>query len=220
MTDGSTRLEDSIERMRDYPSLSLSVLTNETHQEAIWTGRVQPIRTRDGLEELLDDIHHERPYYVVPGGEVLHHPSCVASHTPQEWSDKVNRPFAIYELEIKYAGGKQRPAAYVRDPLIPELKRWHMFRDGSICPYAPWLEIWRWREHTVVDYMGHVLGWLIKWTVRDQAGIWIGPEMNHEPTFLLRNVGRNNECWCGSGKKYKKCHTMKGVRGLLFPNTA
>ena len=20
------------------------------------------------------------------------------------------------------------------------------------------------------------------------------------------NLGRNDECWCGSGKKYKKCH--------------
>ncbi|MBE7705577.1 MAG: methionine aminopeptidase, partial [Cyanobacteria bacterium SIG29] len=20
------------------------------------------------------------------------------------------------------------------------------------------------------------------------------------------NIGRNDECWCGSGKKYKKCH--------------
>jgi preprotein translocase subunit SecA len=21
-----------------------------------------------------------------------------------------------------------------------------------------------------------------------------------------RDVGRNDPCWCGSGKKYKKCH--------------
>ena len=22
----------------------------------------------------------------------------------------------------------------------------------------------------------------------------------------LTNPGRNDECWCGGGKKYKKCH--------------
>jgi hypothetical protein len=207
MTDGSSRLEASTERMRDYyPAFSLSVSTKGTHQEAIWTGRVQPIRTRDGLQELLDDIHHERPYYIVPGGEVLHHPQCTASHAQHAWIDKLTNPFAVYELAIKYGGAKQHPSAYVRDPLIPEVKRRHMFGDGSICPYAPWLEIWRWEEHTVVDYMGHILGWLIKWTIWDQIGVWIGNEIDHDSRFLLRSIGRNNECWCGSGKKYKKCH--------------
>jgi uncharacterized protein YecA (UPF0149 family) len=23
------------------------------------------------------------------------------------------------------------------------------------------------------------------------------------------NLGRNESCWCGSGKKYKKCHLME-----------
>jgi hypothetical protein len=207
MADETSRLGASIERMRDYyPAFSLSVSTVGTDQHAIWKGRVQPIRSRGGLEELLDDIHHERPYYVMPGGEVLHHPRCASSHEQHPWTNNLKRPFGVYEVEIKYSGGAQHPAAYVRDPPVPELKRWHMFGDGSICPYAPWLQIWKWQEHTVVDYLGHVLGWLIKWMVRDQAGVWIGPEINHDPTFLLRNIGRNNECWCGSGKKYKRCH--------------
>ena len=28
------------------------------------------------------------------------------------------------------------------------------------------------------------------------------PKVNSE----LENIGRNDPCWCGSGKKYKKCH--------------
>jgi uncharacterized protein YecA (UPF0149 family) len=24
-----------------------------------------------------------------------------------------------------------------------------------------------------------------------------------------RNPGRNDSCWCGSGKKYKKCHLVE-----------
>ena len=209
MVDEPSRLEASIERMRDYyPAFSLSVSTVGTDQGAIWKGRVQPIRSRDGLEELLDDIHHERPYYVMLGGEVLHHPRCASSHEQHPWTNYLKRPFGVYEVEIKYSGGAQHPAAYVRDPPVPEQKRWHMFGDGSICAYAPWLQIWKWQEHTVVDYLGHVLGWLIKWTIRDQAGVWIGAEINHDPAFLLRNIGRNNECWCGSGKKYKRCHRI------------
>ena len=26
------------------------------------------------------------------------------------------------------------------------------------------------------------------------------------PPKSARNLGRNAECWCGSGKKYKHCH--------------
>lgn len=43
-----------------------------------------------------------------------------------------------------------------------------------------------------------------------------GPNCNHghahahsKPTSPVRRVerpGRNEPCWCGSGKKYKKCH--------------
>jgi preprotein translocase subunit SecA len=28
------------------------------------------------------------------------------------------------------------------------------------------------------------------------------PKVNSEH----ENIGRNDPCWCGSGKKYKKCH--------------
>jgi hypothetical protein len=38
-----------------------------------------------------------------------------------------------------------------------------------------------------------------------------GPDCNHdhqvrEPTRRAERPGRNDDCWCGSGKKYKKCH--------------
>jgi uncharacterized protein YecA (UPF0149 family) len=39
--------------------------------------------------------------------------------------------------------------------------------------------------------------------------------MTHEPTPLqksLGRVGRNDPCPCGSGKKFKKCHLLLGVR--------
>jgi hypothetical protein len=193
--------------MRDYyPAFSLSFKDANEDQQAVWTGKVQPIRTTERLEDLLDDIHCERPFYVLSGGEVLHHPECEAEHTSHGWAEKLTNPYAVYELEVRHGGGRRHPKVYVRDPVIPEEKRRHMFGDGSICPYAPWQPIWLWEEHTVVDYMGHTLGWLIKWMVWEQVGAWVGLEIDHDPRFLLRNIGSNKPCWCGSGKKYKKCH--------------
>ena len=29
-----------------------------------------------------------------------------------------------------------------------------------------------------------------------------------------RNLGRNDECWCGSGRKYKRCHLEEDERKL------
>jgi len=28
----------------------------------------------------------------------------------------------------------------------------------------------------------------------------------HNPPKNSKDLGRNDPCWCGSGKKYKKCH--------------
>jgi hypothetical protein len=33
-----------------------------------------------------------------------------------------------------------------------------------------------------------------------------GPQTPHPSTTRTRKLGRNAPCWCGSGKKYKKCH--------------
>jgi SEC-C motif len=205
--EDASRLEASIEGMRDYyPTFSLSIVETGAGRQTVWTGRVQPIGTMDSLEELLDDIHHERPYYILPGGEVLHHPACTASHAQHGWSERLTNPHTVYELEVRYGGGRRHPRAYVRDPPPPEKNLPHTFSDGSICPYAPWHQVWLWDEHTVVNYMGHILGWLIKRTVWEQVGIWIGPEVSHDARFLLRSIGPNKQCWCGSGTKYKKCH--------------
>ena len=36
----------------------------------------------------------------------------------------------------------------------------------------------------------------------------------------LQSPGRNDECWCGSGKKYKTCHgapCCSGISGCFQP---
>ena len=37
---------------------------------------------------------------------------------------------------------------------------------------------------------------------------FIKPARRPEPETLAR-LGRNDLCWCGSGKKYKQCHLPK-----------
>ena len=34
-----------------------------------------------------------------------------------------------------------------------------------------------------------------------------------EPVVLGKRLGRNDPCWCGSGKKYKKCHLTEDEKG-------
>jgi hypothetical protein len=207
MLASSPRLALSIQAMQDFfPGFSLSSEATEQEGEAVWHGRVQPIQSMDQLSELLDDIHCERPVWIRPNGEVCHHPDCACTHVPQDWLNKIKNPFVNFDLEVRYRGGKQHPKVIVCRPAIPPQKARHLFGDGSICPYAPWENIWLGDRDSIVDYMGHAAVWLIKWMVWDQTGIWIGPELSHHADFLIKTIKRNQQCWCGSGLKYKKCH--------------
>lgn len=40
-----------------------------------------------------------------------------------------------------------------------------------------------------------------------------------EDEIRPRNLGRNDECWCGSSKKYKKCHLEEDERRLRQQQT-
>ncbi|HEX5081580.1 MAG TPA: hypothetical protein VFY40_06015, partial [Blastocatellia bacterium] len=61
-------------------------------------------------------------------------------------------PFVSFELEVRCGGGKRHPKVFVRRPVLPPHKTRHLFGDGSICPYAPWENVWLWDRDTVVDY--------------------------------------------------------------------
>jgi len=219
MADDSSRLDVSVQAMREYfPEFSLSLPTAGQRGEAVWKGQVQPIRTMDHLADLLDDIHRERPVWVQMGGEVSHHPACTSAHEHNGWVDKLTDPFVSFDLELRYGGGRKHPKAFVRRPVLQESKARHLFNDGSICPYAPWKGVWLWDQNTIVDYAGHAVVWLIKWILWDQASVWIGPEINHDRRFLVQAIGRNQQCWCGSGRKYKVCHLEQDQLAMRPPH--
>ncbi len=48
------------------------------------------------------------------------------------------------------------------------------------------------------------------------ASYFVGEEDDCQP----RNLGRNDECWCGSGRKYKRCHLEEDERNLRSKYTA
>ena len=44
------------------------------------------------------------------------------------------------------------------------------------------------------------------WAVYDLRQLWRSLGPRQEPVVKPAEPGRNDPCWCGSGKKYKKCH--------------
>ena len=68
------------------------------------------------------------------------------------------------------------------------------YAQGGQEPYmkpSPWLD--RYRE----DYGKHQAATMFE---------ALEAEPVQEPVVLGKRLGRNDPCWCGSGKKYKKCH--------------
>lgn len=50
--------------------------------------------------------------------------------------------------------------------------------------------------------------------VAGHTGIPATPDMVYEPDAAATTArrGRNEACWCGSGKKYKRCHLAEDLR--------
>jgi hypothetical protein len=213
MNAETSRLEASIEAMRLYfPEFSLSGLPLGTGPVAVWKGRLRPVVDAVPQEEILDDIHHGRPVMMRAGGIIEHRPDCAAEHCHHDWMVKVLASFPEYKLEVQYGGGQAHPRAYVRNPVVPFFKREkHHYKDGALCAYPPWLGVWRWDRHTVVEFMSHAAEWLIKWAVWEQAGVWLGAEMGHDPRLLLHEIQPEQECHCGSGKQYQFCDRQGDV---------
>lgn len=208
MSAAYSRLDASIAAMREYfPDFSLTGLPLGTGPVAVWKGRVRPFRSAERMEEVLDDIYHERAVMMRAGGSIEHRPDCAAAHCHHDWMEKLSNPFVDFKLEIHYAGRESHPRAFIRDPAVPFFKRQkHHLSDGALCAYPPWQGVWQWERDTVVNFMSHVVEWLVKWMVWEQACIWIGPEMGHDRNFLLREIRPDQECHCGSGKQYRLCH--------------
>jgi hypothetical protein len=217
MSADTSRLEASIEAMREYfPEFSLSGSPIGTGPVAVWKGWVQPLQSSEVLEKVLDDIHHERPVMMRAGGIVEHRSDCFTRHCHHDWMERVTNPFIKYKLEVQYGGGEAHPMAFVRAPVpLPSKERKHHFDNGSLCAYPAWQDVWRWDRDTVVGFMSHAVEWLVKWTVWEQADIWLGTEKGHTPGLLLREIHPDQQCHCRSGRKYGLCHRVADESSVM-----
>lgn len=200
----------------NYPSFTVGGLPLGTGPEAVWKGWVQPICNLENLELLLSDLSNNHAVRVELGGEVTHNPDCRHEHESLPWLKKLKKPDAAYRLKVIYGGGAQHPQAFIIEPLTLRKNTMHTFTNGAICCYPPWKNVWNWQDNTVADFMDRVMIWLIKHTVWQQTGAWLGSEMPHDTAFLYRTISPFQQCWCGSGNLYGACHLKSDKNHLIY----
>lgn len=147
---------------------------------------------------------------------MIHNPDCQDTHENLSWLSKLKKPDTSYKLKLTYGGGMRHPRAFIIEPLSPRINTKHTFTNGAICSYPPWEEAWNWQNNTVVDFMNHVMIWLVKHTVWRQVHVWLGDEMPHDTSFLFRNINPMQQCWCGSGDSYNNCHLTEDKFRLMY----
>ncbi len=195
----------------EHPGFNFEVLRHGSRTWGRWTGGVQPIKTVDGNFELLDDLCHDRDV-MVAGDEVQHIPFCTSDHCRHDWMNKLEDLRVLFQIEVRYDGSRALPRCWVLSPRI--LKRRHMWADNAICAFLASDGTWIWHNHTVADFIPHALIWLVKWTVYDQAGEWIGAEHDNSPGYHIETVRPKALCWCGSGEQYRKCHRKEEIQSV------
>lgn len=209
----SFRLGKSSEDMAVFcPDLAFEALRPVAGGGGVWRGSIQPIVSLEGLEELLDDIHHNRRVYGAARGELRHLTTCQADHCHHDWMDRIRDLRIPFTVRVHYSGGRDHPRCWVLSPPIPPENRHHMWADGSICPFLASEDAWVWDRHTVADFIPHVSVWLVTWAVFDQTGAWIVGEHEGTPQYHLEIIKPSHQCWCRSGKKYRRCHLQEDQR--------
>lgn len=200
----------SVQAMKlSYPSLTFDYRPIIIGGDVFWQGWVQPIGDLENLEWILADIDQNRPVQTRQDGEVIHHPNCQRTHQELRWLKKLKKPDQAFKIKITYGGGSRHPRCFVVDPKIPKNKQKHMFRDGAVCAYPPQKNLWDWQRHTVSEFADQAVVWLIKWNVWQQTGEWLGEETSHDRVSLYFSIDAAQQCWCGSGVRYGKCHQLQ-----------
>lgn len=200
-----TKFERSIEAMKTgYPDFTLTHEVGELGDIAVWRGVVQPVRQLGHLSSILEDVEAERPVHII-SGEILHHPQCDIVHSVHPLTKRLIYWKTRFELRVQYDGGRGDPRCWVITPPIPLDKRRHIWPDGSICPFMSG-DAWDADQNDVVDFLGHVAIWLLKWTAFSQTGVWLAREHQGTPDYHLKVLRPDDNCWCRSGRRYGTCH--------------
>jgi hypothetical protein len=178
-----------------------------------WDGVLQPLSDCCELGFILEDLRMDRTV-LVSAGKLLHDPRCNAVHRPIACLDELRPADARLKVQVLAYAPKRHPQAFGISPEISKRRfpfQQHINADGSICPYsASEIEL-PWHGQTVPTFLDYTAIWAAKhhvWeaTGADENATWLGSVAPHSPDEVLRAVGRNNPCPCGSGLKFKRCH--------------
>jgi hypothetical protein len=199
---------------RSYPSLR--IISSEDTASLVWKGWLQPIRSTDELDALLDDLDNDRPVEIVRGElyELRHDRECRIVHAEHRLTSKIKEPIRLFRVLVEDFGDKRVPQARVLEPPIPADERRHNIGPDGICGFAPWKYPWNPDGSPIVGFVDHSLLWLFKQTVYSQSKHWLGSETPHTTEFLLKTIKPTEPCYCGSGKNYADCHRVMNRREL------
>ncbi len=190
-----------------YPSLEL--VSADTDDTLIWKGELQPIRSTDELDSLLDDLEHDRDVDIIRGRDcqLAHNLECPEEHGKHRLTEQIVEPIRLFTVRIEDFGDGRMPDASVIEPFIPiEERRHHRGQDG-ICSFAPFEHPWA-KNDSMVEFTDQVLIWLLKQTVYSQTKEWLGRETRHDTPYLFNTIKAYDQCCCGSGKYYADCHRI------------
>lgn len=205
--------EDAARRIW-YPTSEWRERTEAGARLETWQVIIEPVPPPDELAAVLADLHRDGYLNVEPGGRLRHDPRCHAAHKLPDPLRDIAIPSAAFLVEAAFHPAPRYPVVRVLDPEVSRRTypdHPHFYHPDVVCPFFPGDGTWRWSKDLVVDYFDHVAVWLVKSSVwlatraRTGIGTWIGPDVDHDPRFLLRVVDRRDPCPCASGHPYGRC---------------
>lgn len=196
-----------------YPQFETIVPPQTSGAILAWEGVLQPFSGCHELGFILDDLRMDRSVRV-KAGTLSHDVECIGIHRPIPFLDRLKPAEARFKIAVLAYPPKRHPQAFGKSPEITKQRfpfHHHINVDGSICPYSATETHLPWHGQTVPTFLDYVAIWAAKHYVWEKTGAnesatWLGSVAPHTPSEVLRQVGRNDPCPCGSGKKFKQCH--------------
>lgn len=178
-----------------------------------WEGIIQPFPSDQKLGAILQDLENAAEIIIRVCGGLVHDPNCTVLHANPAYLDRLSKIDCKFKLLVLVFPPKRHPEAMSLEPLISRKlypTHPHLRGEAFLCPYFPSDGDWSWENNNVADFLDYTSIWLAKHMVWDQTGgykggTWIGYYAGHTPRELVANVGRNLQCPCGRGRKYKRC---------------
>jgi hypothetical protein len=212
------RLKQIASMNRAYPSLHL--VSGENAESIVWEGWLQPVRSFDNPDALLDDLENDREVEIIHGDkiEIVHDSACKHVHNPHRLAGRITSVSDLFKIRIEVPPDGLMPTATILDPPIPPTLRRHTWGENGACPYAPWKYPWNSGSSSVVEFVNHVLIWRFKWNVYSDTGEWLGNEEEHDDAILLKGIKACDQCYCGSGQAYEACHRVVNGKACFGDN--